>query len=130
MKNYTVKNYTVKYLTPVFSLATAALFACFSAPASAQPPFQNIGPSQPVISPYLQLLNQQTPGVSNYFTLVRPQLEQRASLQRQQDQIRALQKQQLARQGFSPQGNNNIRATGHETTFMFYSHFFQFPARR
>jgi hypothetical protein len=96
----------------------------------AQPPFSNLPPSRPVVSPYLQLLNQQTPGVSNYFTLVKPQIEARRELVQQQYQIDRL-AHQVNRQrpaGLPVQGSKEIRGTGHETVYMNYLHYY--PIRR
>ncbi|MDX1965158.1 MAG: hypothetical protein SFX18_18585 [Pirellulales bacterium] len=94
--------------------------------ASAQKPFSNVTPQRPQLSPYLNLLNQNVPGVSNYFTLVRPQLDQQANLRRQEDQIRQLQRAQQVnnRSPLSARGSNDIRATGHDTQFMYFSHYF------
>ena len=54
--------------------------------ALAQAPFSNTAVNRPVVSPYLNLLNQNSAGTSNYYTLVRPQIQAREELVRQQAQ--------------------------------------------
>jgi hypothetical protein len=97
---------------------------------SEQLPFSNAIPNRPAVSPYLNLLNQSNPGVSNYLTLVRPQLEQREQLIRQQAQIRQIQRQVERGQpgGVPVRGSQEIRGTGHETAYRNYLHYY--PARR
>ncbi len=111
-------------------LAAALALAVVSQSAVAQLPFSNSIPNRPAVSPYLNLLNQSNPGVSNYLTLVRPQLQQREEQIRQQAQINQIQRQvQRGQPGGVPvRGSQEIRGTGHETTFMNYLHYF--PARR
>lgn len=111
----------------LIGLAAWCWFAA-AAPVTAQPPFANSGPTAPRLSPYLNLLNQNTPGVSNYFTLVKPQLDAQRQFRSQQQQISQLQRSRNT--GISPRGSNDIRATGHDTTYMNYSHYYQFPGRR
>jgi hypothetical protein len=96
-----------------------------------QLPFSNLPPSRPVVSPYLQLLNQQTPGISNYFTLVKPQIEARRELTRQQLELDRLQHQvnRARPAGLPVQGSKEIRGTGHETVFMNTLHFYPPRAR-
>jgi hypothetical protein len=111
-------------------LLTVAGVAATEAQGQGQPPFSNLPPSRPTVSPYLQLLNQETPGISNYFTLVRPQIEARRELTRQQLEIDRLQHQvnRARPAGLPVQGSKEIRGTGHETVFMNTLHFF--PQRR
>jgi hypothetical protein len=95
-----------------------------------QLPFSNSIPSRPAVSPYLNLLQPNSTGVSNYFNYVRPQIQQRQELIRQQAQIHQIQRQVERGQagGVPVRGSQEIRATGHETAFMNYLHFY--PARR
>jgi hypothetical protein len=117
-------------------LFTGVLLAVFvvGAPsqADAQLPFSNINTNilRPTVSPYLNLLNSNDPGVSNYYTYVRPQIQAREELVRQQAQINQIQRQvQRGQPGGVPvRGSQEIRGTGHETAFMNYLHFY--PARR
>jgi hypothetical protein len=100
----------------------------YSSYTQAQVPFSNISLDRPTISPYLQLLNTGNPNVNNYSLYVRPQIDAQNASRFQQDQIRGLQatQQQLLRapQGLSAQGSREIRTTGHETSYMFQSHFY------
>lgn len=102
------------------------------APSSiqAQTPFSDMPTLRPSVSPYLNLLRNSGGGVSNYHTLVRPQIQARESLLRQQAQINQVQRQvQRGQPGGVPvRGSQEIRGTGHETAFMNYLHYY--PARR
>ncbi len=95
------------------------------------PPFSNLPPNRPVISPYLQLLNQDTPGVSNYFTRVRPQIDATNEQRRQAVQLDRLQRQvnRARPAGLPVQGSQEIRGTGHETVFLNTLHFYPQRAR-
>jgi hypothetical protein len=119
---------TILGLGLMFVALAAADRAQGQAPA---PPFSNLPPNRPVVSPYLQLLNQQTPGVSNYFTFVKPQLEARRELTRQQLEIDRLSHQvnRARPAGLPVQGSKEIRGTGHDTVFMNTLHFFPAPRR-
>jgi len=93
-------------------------------------PFSNVF-RRPTVSPYLNLFRDDGRGaVSNYQTLVRPQLEQIELMQQQTRQTRSLQRlnrqvQQLQQQAAFPiSGSTQIRATGHTTQFMNLSHFY------
>jgi hypothetical protein len=112
------------------SLAIIAGVAASEAQGQGQPPFSNLPPSRPTVSPYLQLLNRETPGISNYFTFVRPQIEARREFTRQQLEIDRLQHQvnRARPAGLPVQGSKEIRGTGHETVFMNTLHFF--PVRQ
>ena len=115
----------------IIGLSTLGIVALFALVAEAeQLPFSNAIPDRPAVSPYLNLLQPNAPGVSNYHTLVRPQFQQREELIRQQAQIRQIQRQVERGQpgGVPIRGSQEIRATGHETAFMNYLHFY--PARR
>jgi hypothetical protein len=98
-----------------------------------QTPFSDIntGVLRPSVSPYLNLTNQRNSGISNYFTLVRPQIQAREALVRQQAQISQVQRQvQRGQPGGVPvRGSPEIRGTGHETAFFNHLHFFPPPRR-
>jgi hypothetical protein len=94
-------------------------------------PFSNAIPNRPTISPYLNLVTgSNNNGISNYLTLVRPQIEARDQLIRQQAQINQVQRQvQRGQPGGVPvRGSQEIRGTGHETAYMNYLHYY--PATR
>jgi hypothetical protein len=115
-----------------FALATLAAVAIVSVDARGeQLPFSNVGPLRPAVSPYLSLLTPNAPGVSNYHTLVRPQFQQREEQLRQQAQIRQIQRQVERGQpgGVPIRGSQEIRATGHETAFMNYLHYYPVRTR-
>lgn len=129
---------------PLFSGLLVALTAMVAAaPASAQlydtqeKPFSYYQPESPV-SPYLNLFRDDTSGISNYWTLVKPQLEQQRvnqqqmRLNEQQRQVSIRQQQQL--QSIALQYRNRdqgqVRPTGTpgglpaSVRFMNYGHFY------
>lgn len=82
--------------------------------------------NRPTVSPYLNLLNPVAAAnsVPNYFTLVKPQLEQRAALTQQQSEISRLNRQvSTPRRGRQQQ--SQVRSTGHATQFMFYGPYYR-----
>jgi hypothetical protein len=109
-------------------LGAIVAMVAYASSCDAQVPFSNIPVDRPTISPYLQLLNTGNPNVNNYSLYVRPQIDAQNANRSQQEQIRSLQatQQQLLRapQGLAVQGSRDIRTTGHETVYMFQSHFY------
>lgn len=109
-------------------LGAIITIAAYTSSCEAQVPFSNVTVDRPTISPYLQLLNTGNPNVNNYSLYVRPQIDAQNASRSQQEQIRGLQatQQQLLRapQGLAIQGSRDIRVTGHETTYMYQSHFY------
>jgi len=74
----------------------------------------------PTVSPYLNLLQQNQFGLPTYQTLVRPQIEARNAIVRQERSLQQL--QQEVQQGRSSQfrsrnSGTNRRFTGHQTFF-------------
>lgn len=88
--------------------------------------YQNIF-SRPTVSPYLNLLNPAgAVGLPNYFTLVRPQIEQRAGLSQQAAQLQQLNRQVSANTRRSRSGQQQqVRSTGHPTQFMYYGPYYR-----
>jgi hypothetical protein len=92
-------------------------------------PFSSIS-TTPTVSPYLNLFNTSGTGTSafNYQTLVRPQLQQQAINQQQQRQNLDIDRkvQALAARGAysHPEGSDQEAPTGHQTTFMYYGHYY------
>lgn len=99
-------------------------------------------PSRPSISPYVNLFNNTTGGVNNYFQFVRPLQQQARINQRQFNQTARLQRQLLQPQvgGAQVIGPNALPATGllrpgtqgvgvptQAATFFDYSHFYSIP---
>ena len=83
---------------------------------------------RPTVSPYLNLLRGTSEGaLPNYYTLVRPQLQQRAAALQQQASINQLQRQvnSLPRRDRLSGVSGEIRTTGHTTLFQNYSHYYQ-----
>lgn len=77
---------------------------------------------RPTVSPYMNLFRQGNNGLPNYQTLVRPELQQQRVNTYQQGEIG-----QLRSQIASEQRANQVAplpATGHESHFRFYSHFY------
>ena len=96
---------------------------------------------RPVISPYVNLFNNNQGGINNYFSLVRPMQQQQLINQQQFNQNRYLQ-QQLAQpyqQGYGPMlvppgSQGMFRPTGAgvgqpstAASFFNYSHFYNMP---
>jgi hypothetical protein len=75
-------------------------------------------PNGPTVSPYLNLLQNNSQGFNSYQTMVKPIIDQNSALQRQGGAI-----QQLQQQVNNPAGGGR-RGTGHATYFMNYSHFY------
>ena len=85
--------------------------------------------NRPTVSPYLNLLRGSgNASLPTYYTLVRPQIEQRQENIRQQAAIQQLQtriNQPLRTQAPAGTGASSaIRGTGHATYFLNYSHFY------
>ena len=114
------------YRLILFGLPLLGCFACLS-PAYGQVSntafVDNYILSRPTVSPYLNLVRRDGfGGVTNYQTLVRPQLEQREFARIQQAEISRV-RQQLAVQQRSIESVQQQRAqrvfsTGHPTRFM------------
>jgi hypothetical protein len=96
-----------------------------SAQAPGGPPPGRYQPSRPTISPYLNLLRRNAGPIPNYYSLVRPQLQQldtnqrqQAFNSRQQDAVRSLDRQVL-RIAESP-----AAPTGTGAVFRNYSNYY------
>ncbi len=89
-------------------------------------------PATPTISPYLNLLRQDTGPVPNYYSLVRPQLQQQAvndqqqGFNQRQQQTNLLQQQEITavNKGLVELRPAPIRATGTAGGFMNRSHYY------
>ncbi|HEY2841028.1 MAG TPA: hypothetical protein VGJ26_17875 [Pirellulales bacterium] len=83
---------------------------------------------RPSVSPYMNLLNNQNPNLTNYQSLVRPQVNQARISSQQNSRINRLEAPPPA-SGNS--GSQTLRSTGHQATYGNYSHFYpNFPGRR
>jgi hypothetical protein len=107
-------------------LLLACVLAIQSSVASAQYPQQpRYTPARPTVSPYLNLLRRDAGPVPNYYSLVRPQLQQQAinqqvstNLLQQEQNIGQLQDATLRLKASS------MRATGTGGGFMNFSHYY------
>lgn len=93
---------------------------------SPKKPYSNIY-RRPTVSPFLNLDRDDRNGVSNYFTLVRPQLRQQSINRQQSLRLEGLQREVGAIEssvGFNPYGSDQIRSTGHAATFLDTSHYY------
>jgi len=92
----------------------------------------NISPNnRPTVSPYLRLLNNNGNannglGASNavYQTQVRPALERRQNQAQQQQQIQGIQRDLSRLRNQFTRPSSGFMATGHQTRFMTYSHYY------
>jgi hypothetical protein len=90
-------------------------------------PFDGGGARRPAVSPYMNLLNNNTGLATNYQSLVRPQLEQQNFNARSASAIKGLQRQAYQskdRSASTTEGNIKMRGTGHVASRENYSHFY------
>ena len=115
--------------TKSLAIAFLAVGGFFAAANTSFAQYANPGSSyinsRPTVSPYLNLLNNNSLGVPNYQTMVRPQIDQRDALVRQGASLQQLQQQfrdssQNARQ-YQPGG---VSRTGHGARYLNYSHYY------
>lgn len=89
-------------------------------------PFKNVQ-QRPTVSPYLNLVRDDSGAAANYQTLVRPQMEQIDINRRQEMQFDRLDRQFQnfrSESAFPQEGSLDIRETGHTTRFMNRSHYY------
>ena len=89
-------------------------------------PFKHIQ-QRPTVSPYLNLVRDDSGAAANYQTLVRPQMEQIDFNRQQEMQLDRLDRQFQdfrSESAFPQQGALNLRETGHTTRFMNRSHYY------
>ena len=110
---------TLAFATLTFAFAT-------SAQAQQRSTQRRFEPARPTISPYVGLLQSNTGSIPNYFTLVRPRLDQQQfnSQVRATERIRSQQIQQLSR---SAAGGEPVLQTGKQAGFMQFLHFYPEP---
>jgi hypothetical protein len=106
----------------VLLVALQGVLSASTAMAQVQPRQYGYDPflDRPAVSPYYNLMRQDSGSSLNYHTLVRPQIEAQYQAQYQQRQIQQLQ-HQISRPGSqaTPGG-----MTGHPSYFMNLSHFY------
>ena len=101
--------------------------------APIQKPFENVS-NRPAVSPYLNLMREGfDDDTLNYQSLVRPQLNQIETNQRQQQANQQIYRQLQALEGrasYPVSGSTAIAPTGHPTVYLNHSHYYRMPARR
>lgn len=103
----------------VLAVGMGALFLAND--ARAQAPRRPMPTSRPTVSPYLNLLNNNNPNVTNYQSIVRPQVNQARVNSNQAAQISRL---QARAPSSGNSGNETLRSTGHQATWNNYSHYY------
>lgn len=129
-------NTAVAAATRSSSISSTSRVPSFSS-STPKKPFANASLGS-TISPYLNLFSGSSDGfgldtVDNYNVLVRPQLQQQRvnqQVQRQQQQLNQRVQAISAQAAFTPQGSEQIMATGHQTSFGYYSRFYPRLNRR
>jgi hypothetical protein len=113
----------------LFSLVVFACFAAGSRLAEAQNyRGTSDNPIGPTVSPYLNLINSNQFGTTNYQSLVRPLVQQGNAINRQGGELNRLQQQVTSQRAAT--GQYAPSATGHVTFFMNTSHFYPVPQDR
>jgi hypothetical protein len=87
----------------------------------------------PTVSPYLNLFTNSSSATPNYYSYVKPLLEQERDNRRQTERVAQLQQdlnQTSARLNSEQQQRQGIRPTGHQTAFMNYLHYFRGPQQQ
>ncbi len=112
------------------SLCAEESRAQFGAPSLRQN-YRDATIRRPTVSPYLGLFERSGTATTPYYSFVKPRLDQEADNRRFQQQNAEL-RQQLNQ--VSVQANAQQQAgrlpTGHRTTYMYYSHYFNMPQSR
>lgn len=110
------------------ALAFAAVTLALATTAQAQQRStqRSYEPASPTISPYVGLLQSNSGAIPNYFSLVRPRLDQQQfnSRVRATERIRSLQIQQLSRNAAS---SEPVLETGNQAGFMQFLHYYPDP---
>lgn len=108
----------------VLSLALAASQVDAQGPA-AMPPPSRYEPARPTISPYLNLLRRDAGPIPNYYSLVRPQLNQIEINQRQQVNNRLQQTQiQDNSRNITNVSKSIAGPTGTASVYRSYGHYY------
>ena len=115
-------------------IAAVALLADLSAFAQGPPgqrPFAPYRPTRPTFSPWFNLYREDAGVLDNYHTFVRPEIRLRNALNRQEYDInRQRMDFQSMRQNMSGmQRTLGMRPTGASSSFMNYSHYYNFGRR-
>ena len=103
----------------ILAAAVAILALCTQNRLCAQPPGSPIPSPRPVVSPYINLLRNNSPAYLNYYGLVRPEFQF-------QNQLGGLQQSLAASSGAGSATDpaTGLPLTGHSTQFLNTSHYF------
>jgi hypothetical protein len=74
------------------------------------------------VTPYLNLFRGDVRGVPSYYTLVRPQLDQQAAINRQSESVKQLGRNVTAE--FQRFERQTLPPTGHSVQYRNFSHFY------
>jgi hypothetical protein len=117
--------------TTTFWLALCGVLMLGSVSAQAQYPPTRYQPSRPTVSPYLNLLRTDRGPLPNYYTFVRPQLEQQwTNQQLQSGIIQNRTNLQAVGQRVGQIEAATMQPTGTGASFMNYSHYYGGNRRR
>ncbi len=108
----------------LLALATLAIAIVVAVPSRASAQYggfymgRSDNPNGPTVSPYLNLLQSNNAGVTNYQSLVKPLIDQSSAIRSQGRAINQVQRQLYS-------GVNAAASpSGRGSHFMFYSHFY------
>jgi hypothetical protein len=93
-------------------------------------PFSSISRG-PTVTPYLALDQPFANTATNYYTLIRPQLEQQRINDQVQRQAQLMQRQMsqfTSRPPYDPTGSETMAPTGHASVYMNHGGYYQMPA--
>ena len=110
--------------TLLAAMGVAMTFGAMCGSTSAQNQQFNNYARKPSVSPYMNLINNNTGIATNYQSLVRPQLDQRGFNQQSSSAIKQLQKSAAGPSKSGAEGNKKLRSTGHIASTENYSHFY------
>lgn len=86
------------------------------------------------VSPYLGLSAPFSSTAEQYYTQVRPQLQQQRAAQQQAQRAALIQQQRMndiaAQQPYDPTGSETMMPTGHQTVFQNYGGYYPDPPQR
>ncbi len=111
--------------TYAFSRVNQNLQTSYSAPRAAQKPFTNVNRGS--VSPYLGLSAPFSSTAEQYYTQVRPQIQQQRVNQQNQQRYAQMQHQLnavAARPPYDPTGSETMAPTGHVAVFMNYGGYY------
>jgi hypothetical protein len=121
-----IQNQIVNRTVPQYGFSTANRDVFGGSPLGK--PFRSAGGNGGGVSPWLALSQPFSSPTTNYYTQVRPQLDQQRANQQQairNEQMRRQLNSLAARGPFSATGNQNMAPTGHAAVYMNYGGYYQ-----